>query len=56
MQCRPGGIEACGAFLADAIAALPERLAWSGQVVQLEGAASLDRGAAAETDADAAAA
>lgn len=49
-------IEACGAFLADAIAALPERLAWSGQVVQLEGAASLDRGAAAETDADAAAA
>lgn len=46
-------IEACSAFLADAIAQLPPRLAWNGQVQRLDGAESLDRGATADTgDAD----
>jgi CRISPR-associated protein Csb1 len=39
--------EACTAFLADAIDRLPARLAWTGQVATVDGAASLDRGAVA---------
>ena len=42
-------IAACERFLADAIAALPERLRWSGQVRRVEGDEALNRGAA---DAD----
>lgn len=48
-------IEACTAFLADAIAALPERLAWSGQVIELDGKQSLESGAVAEAADDASA-
>lgn len=43
-------IEACTAFLADAIERLPARLAWTGQVIELDGAEALDRGASAEGD------
>ncbi len=43
-------IEACTAHLADAIAALPERLAWRGQTIELDGAPALDRGATADVD------
>lgn len=45
-------IDSCTAFLSSAIAALPERLAWTGQVRALIGDASLDRGAVADTDSD----
>lgn len=38
-------IEVCEAFLGQAIAGLPERLSWSGQVQSLTGAPSLNRGA-----------
>lgn len=48
-------IEACTAFLADSIAALPERLAWSGQMIELDGKQSLERGAVAEVAEDASA-
>jgi len=43
-------IDACTAYLAEAITALPERLAWTGQAIELQGAPSLDRGATIETD------
>jgi len=43
-------IEACTAHLADTIAALPGRLAWSGQTIELDGAPALDRGATADAD------
>lgn len=45
-------IEACSAFLAEAIAQLPPRLAWTGQVIRLDGAESLDRGATADAADD----
>lgn len=48
-------IEACTAFLADSIAALPERLAWSGQSITLEGKQSLESGAVADAAEDASA-
>lgn len=48
-------IEACTAFLADAVGALPERLAWRGQVIELEGKPSLERGAVADAEDDKAA-
>lgn len=43
-------IDACEVFLAGAIAALPERLAWTGQTVALEGDPSLERSAIADAD------
>jgi CRISPR-associated protein Csb1 len=43
-------IESCTAFLAEAIERLPQRLAWTGQVQVVDGAASLDRGATATAD------
>jgi len=43
----PVSIEACEAFLAAAISELPERLAWLGQSVVLQGAPELERGAVA---------
>lgn len=43
-------IEACTAHLAETIAALPERLAWRGQAIELDGAPALDRGATADAD------
>ena len=46
-------IEACTAFLAEAIEQLPERLAWTGQTIALDGAEALDRGATAEGTDDA---
>jgi CRISPR-associated protein Csb1 len=46
-------IDACTEFLAGAIAQLPDRLAWTGQVAHIEGAASLDQGATAESGEDA---
>lgn len=47
-------IDACAGFLADAIAGLPQRLAWTGQVQHLTGDPALDRGAqdAASGDPD----
>lgn len=45
-------IETCTAFLADSIAALPERLAWSGQSITLEGKQSLESGAVADAPED----
>jgi len=45
-------IDATTAFLAEAIDALPARLAWTGQTQAIEGDPSLDRGASAEADAD----
>jgi CRISPR-associated protein Csb1 len=45
-------IDACSALLGDAIEQLPERLAWSGQVMALDGADALDRGATAEGSDD----
>jgi len=41
-------IDACEAFLSDALDGLPERLAWSGQVQRVEGDPALNRGARAE--------
>lgn len=45
-------IDACEAFLAGAVAALPERLAWTGQTLVVEGDASLERGVIADADDD----
>lgn len=45
-------IESCTAFLAEAVAALPERLKWGGQVIEVEGKASLERGAVADNGKD----
>lgn len=44
-------IDACAAYLEEAIAELPERLAWTGQTIELDGQPSLDRRAAAEPTA-----
>jgi CRISPR-associated protein Csb1 len=38
-------IDACAAFLGEAISRLPERLAWTGQVQRLEGDPAIGRGA-----------
>ncbi|MBB4663299.1 type I-G CRISPR-associated RAMP protein Csb1/Cas7g [Conexibacter arvalis] len=43
-------IDACAAFLEEAIADLPERLAWTGQTISLDGEPSLDRAATATAD------
>lgn len=43
-------IDACSAFLAEAISRLPERLAWTGQVQRLEGDAAIGRGASDVSD------
>jgi CRISPR-associated protein Csb1 len=40
-------IDACEQFLASAIVSLPDRLAWTGQTVELIGDPALDRGAVA---------
>jgi len=42
-------IDACEAFLTEAVGALPPRLAWRGQTKRLVGDPALDRGAVAET-------
>ena len=44
-------IEACEAFLVEAIGRLPQRLAWIGQVQRLEGDPAIGRGAQ-DDDAD----
>lgn len=41
-------IESCERFLEEAIAALPQRLAWDGQVIEVVGDPALDRGAVDE--------
>lgn len=43
-------IESCSEFLAAGIAQLPKRLAWTGQVMRVEGDPELDRGARSESD------
>lgn len=43
-------IEACEAYLSEAIEALPSRLEWTGQLVRLEGDPALDRGATAHAE------
>jgi CRISPR-associated protein Csb1 len=45
-------IDACSAFLSDAIERLPERLAWTGQVAAVDGDPALDRGATADAGDD----
>lgn len=45
-------IAACTEFLADAIAELPDRLAWEGQVQRIDGDPSLPRGARSGSDAE----
>ncbi len=42
-------IEACESYLEECIVALPERLAWTGQVQRVEGDPGLNRGALAES-------
>jgi CRISPR-associated protein Csb1 len=48
-------IGACTAHLADTLAALPDRLAWTGQTIELDGASALDFGAMTDADVDEAA-
>jgi len=43
-------VDACTAYLAEAIDQLPDRLAWTGQVKEVEGDPSIDRGATANAD------
>lgn len=45
-------IEACTEFLASAVDGLPDRLAWTGQVQELDGDPALDRGAVDDDDSD----
>lgn len=43
-------IASCEAYLQAAISALPQRLAWTGQLIELDGDPALDRGATAGSE------